>query len=165
MNIFRYFYALFIITVVINLNACTTSPGRYSDTSKTIDENKFNSLIGTLRPQRIDKSDCGLFLWDKTQSRNLIFFASALNSDAKMVIAEEEVDLKRKTAEGNNVLGHFMQQTYVSSSFNVSLSFVTEPSGNNRNGAIIPQGTLRFQQNEGWDLVIPVAGIVSCKTY
>lgn len=143
--------------------SCATSPGRYSDTSDTLDEDAFAALIGELRPQSLNAGQCGLFLWSRSEQRSLVFFGLGNRSEGRMMIAEQEVSLRRTEAEGQMSFGHFPQQTYERGDIAVRLSLDIEPRPNLAGGAVVPNGSLRFEQKGGWNLVMPVGGLIACQ--
>ncbi len=151
------------LAVMLLIAACATSPGRFTDTPNSIDEDEFASLVGELRPQRLFEGECGLFLWERSEERELVFFGRGRQAEGKMQVAKQEIILKRISAEGDVVLGQYPVQTYQRDDLTVYLTLEFEARPNMSDGAVVPRGSLRFEQTGGWNLVIPVAGLVACQ--
>lgn len=145
------------------LGACATSPGRFSDTPDTLDEEAFAELVGPLSPQQLRTGQCGLFLWSRDDRQNLVLFGNGARAEAKMQVAGEEVTFTRVTAEGTNTLGQYPRQTYERGDLLVNLSIDIQPRPNLSGGAVVPRGSLRFEQAGGWNLVLPVGGLIACQ--
>lgn len=162
----RYFPTLsfsFACTIVL-LGACATSPGRFSDTPDTLNEEAFTGLIEPLSPQQLRAGQCGLFLWSRDEKRDLVFFSLGSRAEAKMNIAGQEVTFDRTKAEGVSTLGQYPRQSYQRGDLSVSLSMDIESRANMSGGVVVPRGSLRFEQTGGWNLVLPVGGIIACET-
>lgn len=163
---FRYEFSsacLGVASALILLGACTTSPGRFSDTPDTLDETAFAGLIGALSPQDLRTGQCGLFLWSRDDTRDLVLFGSGSRAEAKMNIAGQDVTFARTAAEGANTLGQYPRQSYQRGDLSINLSMDIEPRPNLSGGAVVPRGSLRFEQTGGWNLVLPVGGIIACQ--
>lgn len=154
---------LYTICVIAFLSACATSPGRFSDTPDTLDEEAFANLIGALRPQQLRTGQCGLFLWSRDDRQNLVLFGNGSRAEAKMQIAGEEVTFTRVSAEGVNTLGQYPRQIFQRGDLMASLSMDIQPRPNLSGGAVVPRGSLRFEQTGGWNLVVPVGGLIACQ--
>jgi hypothetical protein len=151
------------LAMTIALAGCATSPGRFTDTPVSINENEFESLVGALQPQRLLQGECGLFLWERSEARDLVFFGRGRQAEGKMQIARQGVTLERVAAEGDVVLGQYPIQTYRRGDLTVYLTLEFEARPNMAGGAAVPRGSLRFEQTGGWNLVMPVAGLVACQ--
>lgn len=152
-----------IVFVCFLVAGCATSPGRFSDTAISLNEDAFSSLIGPLRPQQLLDGQCGLFLWSRDEGRNLVFFGLSARSEGKMMIAGQEVTLKRISARGEAFFGQHPNQTYKKGDISVTLSLGMEARPNMAGGAVVSRGSLRFEQTGGWNLVVPVGGLVACQ--
>jgi hypothetical protein len=155
--------SLCVVAVVLLISGCATSPGRYSDSPEAINEDAFAGLVGALRPQRLLNGECGIFLWERSEERELVFFGAGDRAEGKMQVAGQEVTLERTSAEGRVVFGQYPMQTYRRGDLTVQLSMEFETRPNMASGAVVPRGSLRFEQTGGWNLVMPVAGMVACQ--
>lgn len=154
---------IWVIVLCSAATACATSPGRFSDTPETLDEAAFAELLGALSPQQLTKGQCGLFLWKRDQERDLVFFDGGRRSEGKMMIAGQETAFQRQSAEGDPFFGQYPQQVYQKGDMTVTLSLEIQPRSNMAGGAIVSRGSLRFEQTGGWNLVVPVGGLVACQ--
>ncbi|MEQ8736716.1 MAG: hypothetical protein RIC29_17470 [Rhodospirillaceae bacterium] len=155
----------FILALMLSVlvSACATSPGRFSDTPDSLDEKAFTELIGPLRPQQLHAGQCGLFLWTRSEERELVFFGNSDRAEGKMMIADEETTYARVSAEGGAVFGQHPRQTFQNGDVTVTLILEIEGRANMSGGAVVPRGSLRFEQTGGWKLVLPVGGLIACQ--
>ena len=155
----------FILTFMLSglISACATSPGRFSDTPDSLDEQAFTGLIGPLRPQQLREGQCGLFLWTRSEERELVFFGNGARAEGKMMIAGEETTYTRVSAEGGAVFGQHPRQKFQSGDVTITLILEIEGRTNMTGGAVVPRGSLRFEQKGGWKLVLPVGGLIACQ--
>ena len=145
------------------LVGCATSPGRFSDSPDSLDEGAFASLIGPLRPQRLLQGECGLFLWERSEQRDLVFFGKGKQAEGRMQVAGQEVTFERIAAEGDAMFGQYPIQTYRRGDLKVQLTMDFEARANMAGGVVVPRASLRFEQTGGWHLVMPVGGMVACQ--
>lgn len=118
--------------------------------------------IGELPPQSVAKDSCGLFLWANLPKRTLVFFTSNQANSAQVMFGGEERTLPLVAADGDSMLGHFSTQHYEDSQLKVTVSFDAEAKDGLRDGAIIRKGTWRIEEKGGWELILPVAGLIGC---
>lgn len=119
--------------------------------------------VGRLEPRRLDANECGLFLWERSNEPKLVLFSSNDAATAQMQINGREVSLGRISSDGVRFAGQFTEQTFRSQRgdlvANVSITQGEAISGGER----VPSGTIRLTQNEGWEVVVSVAGLVGCQ--
>jgi len=120
------------------------------------------SRIGGLPSQTVEADSCGLFLWASMPKRTLVFFADNLSGNAKLMYNGQQRSLPRLMARGDVLLGHFSEQTFEDETLRVSVSYRAEVKEGLRGGAIIREGTWRIAEKTGWELIIPVAGLIGC---
>ncbi len=118
--------------------------------------------IGTLSPQTLTAGECGLFLWSRSSERNLILF-NGRDGEAHMVINGQSMKFPRAQAEGEQVLGQFEIQTFQQNQYTLRVDLGFEKRAGISRGAVIPQGSLRLSGEGGWEVIVPVGGLVACE--
>ncbi len=118
--------------------------------------------VGELPAQTVTKDSCGLFLWANLPKRTLVFFTSNQTNRAQVMFGGKERTLPLIAANGDSMLGHFSIQHYEDSQLKVTVSFDAEAKDGLRDGAIIRNGTWRIEEKGGWELILPVAGLIGC---
>lgn len=80
-----------------------------------------------------------------------------------MMIAEQETTFDRISATGDALFGQYPEQIYQKADMTVTLVLEMQARSNMAGGAVVPRGSLRFEQTGGWNLVLPVGGLVACQ--
>lgn len=119
--------------------------------------------IGELPAQALRASRCGLFLWTRTVDRKLVFFAESGDETSRMMIDGRQQYIPRVKAEGDNVLGQNAEQGYAWRDLRVDVSVQFERRAGLGRGAIVPRGSLKVSNRDGWEYLMPVGGLVACE--
>ncbi|GAB4570845.1 MAG: hypothetical protein Tsb008_00760 [Rhodothalassiaceae bacterium] len=119
--------------------------------------------IGSLPPQELSAGSCGLFLWRKGSATELLFVADSRLPVARMNLDGAPVTLARTSAEGDLSPGALLRQRYESEGRTIDIGFIAEPQPGLIGGAAVKSGSLRISGADGWDIVLPVAGLIACK--
>ncbi|NNU17102.1 hypothetical protein HK107_12295 [Parvularcula sp. ZS-1/3] len=119
-----------------------------------------------LRAASIPSGRCGMILWTKSGSRTLPIFRSLDNLQATMQIEGDEVSLDLQEEAGELRLGMRSEQLYAvadearaGSSVETKLTWGQTFPG----GSYISGGTITLTGADGWQRILPVAGIAGCK--
>ncbi|MEM9740838.1 MAG: hypothetical protein AAF829_13335 [Pseudomonadota bacterium] len=129
---------------VVELNAVDTVPRR------------------GLPAQELDVGECGLFLWSLSGEPTFIFFAKATQNSATMLIGAQERTLARTASDGD-IFGQFMTQMgWVSPDTGHRVDLVFEAGELLGEGQRISNGRIKLVDGEGWETIIPVAGVRAC---
>ena len=118
--------------------------------------------LGGLAPQTIAPDTCGLFLWAEIPQRTLVFFADGQVPSGRIMFDGKQLDMPLGSADGVAFLGHFAKQVYEDEALTVTVSFQAELKEGLRGGAVIREGTWRIREKGGWELILPVAGLIGC---
>jgi hypothetical protein len=62
------------------------------------------------------------------------------------------------------VRGHFEQQTYSDGRLTIVVDVRFNTDQQLRDGAAVERGVLRIRDDEGWETIVPVGGILACGT-
>ena len=124
----------------------------------------FETRIGTLAPQRLENGACGMFLWSRAEQPRLVFFSANNEAGARMVIDRKEVLLARASVDGKAFFGQFTTQEFEREDLKIRLTVEIEPRAGIIGGAVVSKGALRLQQDDGWEFVMPVGGLLACES-
>lgn len=123
----------------------------------------FDRRIGVLPPrERLEAGACGLYIWSVGDRRRLVLYSTNRLEGAKMMVDGREQMLRRTAAEGNPALGQFNRQTFAAEDLTVRLSIDAERRAGIIDGAVVPRGSLRVIADDGWEIVMPVVGLIAC---
>jgi len=165
---FRHFFSIAFITVLL---AACSQPSKLVE-SQTIPRSATGPDSGVvpsdwsqhvaLPRQTIEEGSCGLFLWANTQEKTLIFYASNKEVQGHVMLNGQQTKLPRLGAYGNNLFGLFSEQSYKSDALEVSISYRAEIKEGLNEGALIKDASMRVIDAAGWEMVLPVAGLIGC---
>ena len=150
--------AVLLLPLVAGCATTTPSPQPPAAQQAAVSGDEF----GRLAARKLNKGECGLFLWTKSSDRRLVFF-SRPNGTALVVLGGAEAELERSAVEGAEVLGLYERQTFTRANerLQVTVGFERRP-GMDR-GVVVPQGSLRLVRLDGWEMILPVGGLVACE--
>ncbi len=120
------------------------------------------SRIGELPAQPLIKKGCALFLWASLPERTLVFYTDTETSNALMNLDSSQTKLTRTNAAGLSYLGIAGEQSFAGPNLEMRLTFIAEQTKGFSGGAVVKQATLRMRDNEGWEIIMPVAGLIGC---
>lgn len=118
--------------------------------------------VGVLAPQSLNAGECGLFLWLRSSDRDLVLF-SGPDSTARMMINGQEVVMPRTSAEGAQVFAQFERQVFQGGRHTLHVDVRFERRAGMARGVVVPQGSVRLIDDGGWEMVMPVGGLVACE--
>ncbi len=127
-----------------------------------IDE-RLISRVGALPPQQLDENSCGLFLWANLPKRTLVFHSKSNTTNGVMMLDGSVKNLTRTSGEGQPFAGFFTEQSLTIGDTNVKLQFIPEQEKGFTDGAIIRRASVRMSDGTGWEVVMPVAGLIGCR--
>ena len=149
----------------IALAACATdgAPRLQQMTAPVVPEvGQGESRFGALPPRKLAAGECGMFLWLRNAERKLVFFGAGAGT-AKAMIDGREVEMTRIAIGGREAFGQYEDQTYTYPGHRLQLHIGFEQRAGLDRGVVVPQGTLRLQQDDGWEYILPVGGLVACE--
>jgi len=156
--------------MVASLAACATDgavPQRVTAAKPTTAQHAaakaIDSHFGTLAPRQMAAGQCAMFLWVRNAERKLVFYGSAAG-EARAVLDGREVGMTRTSINGHEAFGQYEDQTYTYEGQRIQVRVDFERRAGMERGVVVPQGTLRLQQADGWETVLPVGGLVACES-
>jgi len=165
---FRPILVVLGICLPVFLTACSASGIRPEAPAKP---RQFASLepqedlplsVGALSPRAIEAGQCAMFLWSNQGEARFVFFAES-GGRAEMRLNGIERSFRRTAAEGDSAFGQFSRQRFEDEGWSLALTIEVEARKGLLGGAVIPRGALRVSEPEGWERVLPVAGLIACK--
>ncbi|MEM6913782.1 MAG: hypothetical protein AAF511_07370 [Pseudomonadota bacterium] len=114
----------------------------------------------------IPSGQCGMILWSQMGSRTVPIFRSVGTTTATMTVEEEPIDFVLAGQSGAIRLGMAEAQDFVSGPsrngpVGAKLRFAWGQAF--PGGSFVQRGTLTVSGADGWERVMPVAGIAGCK--
>ncbi len=115
----------------------------------------------------IPSGQCGMILWSQIGSRTVPIFQSVGITQARMTLENEPVDLLLAHQTGMLRLGMGNRQEFITEATNTGAAGAKlrfEWGQPFPSGSYIQRGTLTVSGADGWERVMPVAGIAGCKS-
>lgn len=135
--------------------SCSSNP----DTELSVPETQEIGSSG-LAAQKLEKGDCGLFLWNRTDSSTFLFFQRAGETSA-LFYENGEVSLTNISNDGR-LFGQFYTQSQWRLSDERTLRLSIDPGEAINGGQRITGGVISSTNSDGWEVKTPVAGVTAC---
>lgn len=119
--------------------------------------------LEALPTQTLSRGQCALFLWARTTPPRRVFMALQDPTVARIRMGGRTIDLPRVAAEGEAAYGHYPLQSYAGEGLTLTVTIQMDARSGLVGGAVVPAGSLEFKGKDGWETVIPVAGMVGCQ--
>jgi hypothetical protein len=117
-----------------------------------------------LPSQELSVGHCGLFLWSKSERPVFIVFASEQPAQATVRLNGKIRALKRTATAGEMVFGQFETQTFAGNGVTFQIDLTFDHAKPIQDGAVIKSGVLRSRNKQGFETLVPVGGMIGCKT-
>ena len=134
---------LLLILLILAVTGCATL------------ETKLDDRIG-LTPRKLSPGDCGLFVWKADQSKTFVLYAD--REAAALYRNGSEVELSFEPNENNQTERIFLDPDGQTLSLSLFESQTIEQTTQYR------AGQLSSRDAKGWETVIPVVGLFTCKS-
>jgi len=145
------------LACVAAMAAAPASAQRNSDPSEGV------MTLAALEPQALEAGRCGLFLWSRGERPDFVFVAYDQPAIARVKVDGRVRELARTRFSGEVISGHFEDQTFADDDVRLEVRVRSDPERSVRDGAIIRDGVIRIVENDGWQSVTPVGGMVACQ--
>jgi hypothetical protein len=155
---------MLVASACVLLASCASQPPSASKPiiSAASQTGSAEPRFGTLPPRTLVAGECAMFLWLRNAERKLVFFGAA-EGTGRAVLDGKEVGMRRTGIEGREAFGQYEGQTYAYDAGRIQIQVSFERRGGMERGVVVPQGTLRLTQADGWEYILPVAGLVACE--
>jgi len=121
-----------------------------------------DKALGALVDAKLPDESCGMILWTLDAQRPVPVFKYVAGEKGMVQIGGREIELTRMGYEGATGYGVFEQQQFTSEngvSVEVSSRFGLGFDG----GAYLERGLIKVEDQSGWSIVAPAAGIAGCR--
>ncbi|MFM9828402.1 MAG: hypothetical protein ACKVOB_06585 [Sphingomonas sp.] len=118
--------------------------------------------IGAIPRQQLPPGGCAAFLWAKTPSGALVAMVTASPGQLRFAPYGTLTDLVRTSQSGGGLLGFAATSSYAGGDLRVTIDMDVALRDDLKDGAVVQQGTLRFERDGQDAVIVPVAGLVGC---
>ena len=120
--------------------------------------------IGAIPTQALPTTGCAAFLWTATGTRALVAMAGADPAQLRLSIGGTLTDLPRTEQHDAGGFGFAGTTQYQAGDVTAVLTMSIVTRGDLKDGASVPEATLRIDRTGQDSIVVPVAGLVGCAT-
>ena len=122
-------------------------------------------LLGAIDRQELPATGCAVFLWSSAGDRKLVAMATATPARIRLSpFGGPVTDLAWVSGEGTASFGFARSATYKAGETTVTLSLTVTARADLSAGAAVPQGALMLEVPGRDAVVVPVAGLIGCRT-
>lgn len=118
--------------------------------------------LGALPRQTMPEHGCAAFLWSIGTTRALVAMAGAEPGNLRLSIDGTITDLPRDTQQGTAGFGFAETTAYRAGTTSATLVMSVKTRGDLKDGAAVPEATLRLDRDGKDSVVVPVAGMIGC---
>lgn len=118
--------------------------------------------LAELPKQQLPAKGCAAFLWTASGTRTLVAMATADPAQLRLSLGGTITDLARASAQGDPSFGFARSADYGSGDVTVTLDMTVTARGDIKDGASVPEGTLRLDRKGQDGVVLPVVGLIGC---
>jgi hypothetical protein len=118
--------------------------------------------LGVIPRQTLPEHGCAAFLWSAGTTRALVAMASAEPGSLRLSIDGTITDLPRDAQQGAAGFGFAETTEYRAGTTSATLVMNVKTRGDLKEGAAVPEATLRLDREGKDSVVLPVAGMIGC---
>jgi hypothetical protein len=118
--------------------------------------------IGAIPTQALPATGCAAFLWTASGSRALVAMANADPAQLRVSIGGTLTDLPRTEQHDPGGFGFAGVTQYQAGGVTAILTMSIVTRGDLKDGASVPEATLRIDRTGQDSVVVPVVGLVGC---
>jgi hypothetical protein len=118
--------------------------------------------IGAIPTQALPAKGCAAFLWTATGTRALVAMAGADPAQLRLSVGGTMTDLPRTEEHDPGGYGFAGTTQYQAGDVTVVLTMSIATRGDLKDGASVPEATLRIDRTGQDSIVVPVAGLIGC---
>ena len=118
--------------------------------------------IGAIPTQSMPAAGCAAFLWTATGTRALVAMAGADPAQLRLSIGGTVTDLPRTEQHDAGGFGFAGTTQYQAGEVTAVLTMSIVTRGDLKDGASVPEATLRIDRTGQDSIIVPVAGLVGC---
>lgn len=118
--------------------------------------------IGAIPTQALPAKGCAAFLWTATGTRALVAMAGADPAQLRLSVGGTLTDLPRTEEHDPGGYGFAGTTQYQAGDVTAVLTMSIATRGDLKDGASVPEATLRIDRTGQDSIVVPVAGLIGC---
>ena len=118
--------------------------------------------LGVLPKQELPARGCAAFLWSATGERTLVAMVTADPAIVRLSLGGAITDLPRTAQHGEAGFGFSSSSDFGSGDVTATIDMTVTAQGDIKDGASIPEGSLRLDRKGQDGVVLPVAGMIGC---
>ena len=118
--------------------------------------------LGALPKQELPAKGCAAFLWSATGTRTLVAMITADPAQVRLSLGGAVTDLPRTAQQDDAGFGFSNSTVYGSGDVTATLDMKVMARGDLKDGALVPEGTLRLDRKGQDGVVLPVVGLIGC---
>ena len=115
-----------------------------------------------LPKQALPAKGCAAFLWSATGTRTLIAMVTADPATVRLSLDGTVTDLPRTAQRGDAGLGFSNSSDFGSGDVTATIDMKVTPRGDIKDGASVPEGSLRLDRKGQDGVVLPIVGLIGC---
>ncbi len=144
------------------LSACASTSIEEAD-PLSVSKQNTGLTDGELSQQELAPGECGLFLWRRGSQSRFIFFAKAGQETAAMLFEDIERELMRTGIQGD-IFGQFLtRMSYETVPPGMRVDLTLEPGEIISGGQKVSAGSITVTDSQGWETILPIAGVRACQ--
>ena len=116
----------------------------------------------SLPAQTLDPGTCGLFLWTQDEPRRFILFYPAGAGTAEAVVDGRRTQLQVES-QGGEIFAQFMTEMTFRRTGGLPVALSMQPGELIEGGRRVPSARMISQDEEGWETIMPLAGLTACQ--
>lgn len=120
--------------------------------------------LGVLAPQSLPTSGCAAYLFTGDGTRRFVAMASADAGTLRLSVDGATIDAARSAQAGAGGFGFAATTQYRVGDVTATLDLTTVPRADLTAGASVPQAALRIERAGKDGVVVPLIGLIGCKT-
>ncbi|MFA5965723.1 MAG: hypothetical protein WC804_17035 [Sphingomonas sp.] len=118
--------------------------------------------LGALPRQSLPAHGCAAYLWSTGATRLLVAMVSADPAQLRLSIDGSITDLSRDSQRGAAGFGFAETTEYRAGTTTATLVMSVKTRADLKDGAAVPEATLRLDREGKDSVVLPVAGMIGC---
>jgi len=113
--------------------------------------------------QQLAPGQCALFLWARTSPARRILMATQNPASARIALKGKTLDLPLTAWDGEAHLGIHELQTFTAGGVTLTVRFNGQPRQGLIGGLVAEDGSVEMRDTQGWETVVPAAGMIACQ--
>jgi hypothetical protein len=118
--------------------------------------------VGGLPRQALPARGCAAYLFTTGPTRALVAMATADPAQIRIALDGRIADFARAAQVGDGGFGFARTTTYAAADTALTLDLTIATRADLRDGAVVPEATIRIERAGRDGIVLPVAGMIGC---